>query len=141
MALAVCCRMAMTDLIGAPAATAKVRLSWKLMPQSAWPAARRVSGAVWLYGITLRLMPAAVYQPLARATKNPVWSVFGVQSSASRTVVEVGGTGVGPRLCVGDGDGDVAPEADADASTEADSVGEGSTEAVAVTDGSAPVRA
>src|SRR5205823_13954515 len=81
------------------------------------------------------------YQPLARATKNPVWSVFGVQSSASRTVVAAGGKGVGPRLCVGDGDGDGAAEPVAEGSTEADPVGEGSAEAVALTDGRAPVGA
>ena len=46
MALAVCWRMAITEVIGAPAATAKVRLSWKLIPQSACPAASTVSGAV-----------------------------------------------------------------------------------------------
>ena len=46
MALASCCMIAMTDLIGAPAATANVRESWKLIPQSACPAASTVSGAV-----------------------------------------------------------------------------------------------
>ena len=36
----------MTETIGAPAAAAKVRASWKLMPHSAWPAAISASGVV-----------------------------------------------------------------------------------------------
>ena len=36
----------MTDTIGAPAATAKVSASWKLIPHSAWPARDERLGAV-----------------------------------------------------------------------------------------------
>ena len=36
----------MVLLIGAPAATANVSASWKLIPHSAWWAARIASGAV-----------------------------------------------------------------------------------------------
>src|SRR4051794_36985796 len=44
-----------------------------------------VSGAAVAYGRIWRSIPASWYQPWWRATKNPVWSVFGVQSSASLT--------------------------------------------------------
>lgn len=102
----------MTDLIGAPAAAAKVRLSWKLIPQSACPAVSRVSGAVSVYGITLRPTDDDAYQPLSCATKKPVWFVFGVQSSANRTIstggLVPGGTAEGKGPAVDDGDaGDV----------------------------------
>src|SRR3954454_4751444 len=83
---AVCWRIAMTLRIGAPAATANVSESWKLMPQSAWPAARSVSGVVPPYGRTSSSRPASAYQCFASATYKPVWFVFGVQSSASRTL-------------------------------------------------------
>ena len=43
---AVCWSTAITETIGAPAATAKVSESWKLMPQSAWPAVMSASGVV-----------------------------------------------------------------------------------------------
>ena len=43
---AVCWRIAIVLLIGAPAATANVSASWKLIPHSAWWAARIASGAV-----------------------------------------------------------------------------------------------
>ena len=88
----------MTDVMSAPAATANVSESWKLMPQSAWWAASRVSGAVSVYGRILRLIPFAAYQPSWRATKNPVWLVFGVQSRANRTVAG------GPAYPLGEGD-------------------------------------
>ena len=67
-------------------AAAKVMASWKLIPHSAWPAAISVSGVALAYGRICRSTPASAYQPFACATKNPVWLVFGVQSSASRTV-------------------------------------------------------
>ena len=35
MSWAVCCRMAITETIGAPAAAANVNASWKLIPHSA----------------------------------------------------------------------------------------------------------
>jgi hypothetical protein len=44
------------------------------------------------YGRTFIVIPAAAYQPSCWATKKPVWSVFGVQSRARRTVA--GGPGV-----------------------------------------------
>jgi hypothetical protein len=68
---AVCWRIAITLVIGAPAATANVSESWKLIPQSAWPAwpaARTASGAVPPYGRTSRAMPASSYQPFDCAT-------------------------------------------------------------------------
>jgi hypothetical protein len=76
-----------------------------------------------------------VYQPFDCATKNPVWSVFGVQSSARRTASAGGG--------VPDADGEGAAEADSDGDADADSVGAseadgsavGSAVAVAGTDG------
>ena len=46
MSWAVCWRIAMTDTIGAPAATANVSESWKLIPHSACPAPTSASGAV-----------------------------------------------------------------------------------------------
>ena len=45
IAEAACWRIAITLLIRAPEATAKVSESWKLIPQSAWPDAIRASGA------------------------------------------------------------------------------------------------
>ena len=72
--------------MSAPAATANVIASWKLMPHSAWCAASSVSGVALAYGRTWRSIAASSYQPFARATKKPVWLVFGVQSSASRTL-------------------------------------------------------
>jgi hypothetical protein len=72
MSCAVCWRIAITDTIGAPAATANVSASWKLIPQSAWPAARIVSGAVPVYGSTSSATPASAYQPFASATKKAV---------------------------------------------------------------------
>src|SRR3954466_15585177 len=91
--------MAITLLIGSPPATAKVRASWNEIPQSAWPEPISVSGALLPYGSTWSSTPASAYQPLACATKKPVWSVFGVQSSASRTGwgvgVAVGAAGAG----------------------------------------------
>ena len=56
------------------------------MPHSAWCAASSVSGAASPYGRIWRSMPASRVPALGRATKNPVWSVFGVQSRARRTV-------------------------------------------------------
>ena len=58
----------MTETIGAPAATAKVSASWKLIPHSAWPAAMSASGVVLAYGRIWRSTPASSYQPLAAAT-------------------------------------------------------------------------
>ena len=58
----------MTDTMGAPAATANVIESWKLIPHSAWWAARIASGAVPPYGRMSRAMPASAYQPFAWAT-------------------------------------------------------------------------
>ena len=68
MSWAVCWRIAIVDTIGAPAATAKVSASWKLIPHSAWWAARIASGAVPPYGSTSSSMPASAYQPSACAT-------------------------------------------------------------------------
>ncbi len=65
---AVCCRTAITDTIGAPAATANVSESWKLMPQSAWPAVISASGVVVPYGRIWTSTPASLYQPFAWAT-------------------------------------------------------------------------
>src|SRR3954463_1259696 len=93
----------MTDLIFRPAATANVRESWKLIPHSAWCAPSSVSGVVLLYGRTRSVIAASRYQPSCWATKNPGWSVFGVQSSASRTVAG----------CA-DADGTAEPEAEGD---------------------------
>jgi hypothetical protein len=53
-------------------------------------------------------MPVAAYRPSCLATKKPVWFVFGVQSSANRTVAGV------PENVLGDGL-TVVPEAGADA--------------------------
>ena len=58
----------MTDTIGAPAATAKVIESWKLIPHSACPAPTSASGAVVPYGSTRKSTPASRYQPFAAAT-------------------------------------------------------------------------
>src|SRR5258708_22704840 len=89
-------RIAATLTMSAPAATANVIESWKLIPHSAWWAASRFSGASVPYGRIWRSIAASRYQPFARATKNPVWSVFGVQSRARRTVVGfAGGDGAG----------------------------------------------
>src|SRR4029079_1611848 len=86
--------MAATLTMSAPAATANVIESWKLIPHSAWCAASSVSGAAVAYGRIFRSIPASRYQPSWRATKKPGWSVFGVQSSARRTVDGVPANGV-----------------------------------------------
>ena len=93
--------------MSAPLATANVIESWKLIPHSAWWAARSVSGASVAYGRILNSMPAWSYQPFARATKKPVWSVFGVQSSARRTVARGPVGRLGDATSAG-GDGDTA---------------------------------
>src|SRR6478752_1557394 len=97
--------------MSAPAATANVSESWKLIPHSAWWAAIRVSGVAVAYGRICRSIPASPYQPSCRATKNPVWSVFGVQSRARRTVVGAPAKGVGEAATIGGdaGDGDDDP--------------------------------
>ena len=61
------------------------------MPHSAWCAASSVSGVALAYGRISRSIAASSYQPFARATKKPVWLVFGVQSSARRTLAGSGG--------------------------------------------------
>src|SRR4029078_9285401 len=96
-------------------ATANVIESWKLIPHSAWWAARRVSGVAVAYGRIWRSIPAARYQPSWRATKIPVWSVFGVQSSAKRTFATVPAKGVAE----GSADDEVAGEAGAPAAARA----------------------
>ena len=77
----------MTDTTGAPAAAANVSASWKLIPHSAWPAAISASGAVRAVRQDLEVDAGVARTSRSRrATKKPVWFVFGVQSSASRTV-------------------------------------------------------
>ena len=56
----------MTLTMSAPAATANVSASWKLMPHSAWPAAMSVSGAASPYGRIWRSI-AGVAVPALRA--------------------------------------------------------------------------
>ena len=77
----------MTDTIGAPAAAAKVRASWKLIPHSACPAPIKRLGGRAAVGQDLEV-DAGIAVPAVRRLprRSPVWFVFGVQSSASRTV-------------------------------------------------------
>jgi hypothetical protein len=56
-------------------------------------------------------MPASSYQPSWRATKKPLWLVFGVQSRARRTVARSTGAADGDEGA--DGDDDVDGEAGA----------------------------
>lgn len=81
--------------------------------------------------------PAFAYQPFPWATKNPVWFVFGVQSSASRTGSAGGG------LADADGDGEASAEAEgavvgtADGTTEAEPDGVAAGAADGAADGEA----
>ena len=48
ISVAQCCRIAITEVMSAPAAFENVKESWKPMPKSAAPEPTRVSGEVWL---------------------------------------------------------------------------------------------
>ena len=70
---AVCWRIAIdATTIGAPAAAANVSASWKLIPHSAWPAARSASGAVLPYGQHLEVdRRHRAYQPFGLGDVEP----------------------------------------------------------------------
>jgi hypothetical protein len=123
IAEAVFWRIAITLTMSAPAATANVIESWKLIPHSAWWAASSVSGVAVAYGRIWSLIPASSYQPFARATKKPVWSVFGVQSRARRTVEGVPANGVADGGA--DCDGGAGDPGAADAEGEGEGDGDG----------------
>jgi len=62
--------------------------SWKLTPNSVCPKATCLSAAAGSDGIWIsRSSPCSWYQPLSKATYNPVWFVFGTQSSDNVTLL------------------------------------------------------
>jgi len=64
-----CCMTAAMDTIGMPALRAMVTSSWKLMPNSVFPAPTCLSAAEGSEGIWIsRSMPSSAYHPLSRAT-------------------------------------------------------------------------